>query len=236
MASQPNRQMALQALDNPIWQSLLTCHSDFAIGNEQVKRYPSAIGPFIAVPSEEAVEETYLSGIVAAGETLYFVGVAPRLSAQWQLTEHGPIVQMLCPSQIEVAENDTRISILSETDIPAMMELTALVYPEYFRARTSDLGTYLGISLNGRLAAMAGERMYLTGHQEISAVCTHPDFTGRGFAARLVSRLTNAILERNEIPFLHVSRDNERAKSLYERLGFIARRELRMWAVTAKSI
>ena len=228
--------MALQALDNPIWQSLLTCHSDFAIGNEQVKRYPSAIGPFIAVPSEEAVEESYLSGIVAAGETLYFVGVAPRLSAQWQLTEHGPIVQMLCPSRINVAENDTQISLLSKPDIPAMIDLTALVYPEYFRARTCELGTYLGIYLDGRLAAMAGERMYLTGHQEISAVCTHPDFTGRGYAALLVSQVTNAILERNEIPFLHVSRDNLRAKSLYERLGFIARCELPLWAVRAKPV
>jgi ribosomal protein S18 acetylase RimI-like enzyme len=228
--------MALQALDNPIWQSLLTCHRDFAVGNEQVKRYPSAIGPFIAVPTAENVAEPYLSRIVAAGETLYFVGVAPQLSAEWQLTEHGPIVQMLCPSRIELAENDVEISILSDPDIPAMMELTALVYPEYFRARTAELGAYLGIYLNGRLAAMAGERMHLTGYQEISAVCTHPDFTGRGYAAILVSRLVNAILERNEVPFLHVSRNNERAKSLYERLGFIARRELPLWAMTANSI
>jgi predicted GNAT family acetyltransferase len=142
---------------------------------------------------------------------------------------------MLCSSRIEIAEPEVEICALADADIPAMLELTALVYPEFFRTRTLELGAYSGIYQNGRLAAMAGERMYLTGYREISAVCTHPDFTGRGFAAALVAQVTNAILERNEVPFLHVSRDNLRAKSLYERLGFIARCELPLWAVRAQS-
>lgn len=226
--------MTEQILDNPIWQSLLTCHADFAIGDEQVKRYPSEIGPFIAVPSPEIKVD--LSALVAADESLFFVGVAPSLSAEWQLRELGPIVQMFCSSRIELAESDAGIGKLSDSDIPAMLELTALVYPEFFRARTLELGAYLGIYQNSRLAAMAGERMHLTGYREISAVCTHPDFTGRGYAAALVRQVTNAILERNEVPFLHVSRDNLRAKALYERLGFVARRELPLWAVKATSI
>lgn len=193
-----------------------------------MKRYPSAVGPFIAVSVPEV--EIDLSTLVAADESLYFVGLAPSLSSEWQLQELTPIVQMLCPSRIELAEPEPEISALGNSDIPAMLELTALVYPEFFRARTLELGAYSGIYQDGRLAAMAGERMHLTGYREISAVCTHPDFTGRGYAAALVRQVTNAILERNEIPFLHVSRNNERAKSLYERLGFIARRELPLWS------
>lgn len=190
-----------------------------------------AITPFIGVEQPDSLAATCLSQIMAVGESLYLVGDAPSLSADWEVKAHTPIVQMLCPSRLEAGENNVEISLLSNPDIPAMLELTALVYPEFFRLRTLELGAYLGIYQNGRLAAMAGERMYLTGYREISAVCTHPDFTGRGYAACLIRRLVNAILDRNEVPFLHVSRDNERAKSLYQYLGFTSRCELPLWSI-----
>lgn len=223
--------MKSHILDNPIWQSLFTCHSKFAIGSEQLKRYPQEIGPFIAVPSPDVAVEAEMITLVAAGETVYFVGVAPSVSSAWRMEEQSPILQMIYDSGAEAEEGTAEIYMLSESDVPAMLALTALVYPEYFRLRTAELGNYLGIYRNGMLAAMAGERMYLTGYREISAVCTHPNFLGRGYAGMLVNGVVNGILSRNEIPFLHVSSNNERAKSLYERLGFTTRCSLPLWSV-----
>jgi len=101
--------------------------------------------------------------------------------------------------------------------------LTALVYPHYFRPRTMDLGRYFGIYEGGRLAGMIGERLGTDDTREISAVCTHPDFTGRGLARRLMAMLTNDLLARGKQPFLHVSHENTRAKAMYLQLGFRVR-------------
>jgi ribosomal protein S18 acetylase RimI-like enzyme len=189
------------------------------------------MAPFIGVSSSDAPVAAQLSRLVAVDESFYFVGVAPQLPPPWKMEEHAPIVQMLCFSRADAAKNDAEISILSDADIPAMMELTSLVYPEFFRSRTAELGTYLGIYKNERLVAMAGERMHLTSYREISAVCTHPDHIGQGYARRLINHLVNVILGRNEIPFLHVSSDNARAKSLYESLGFTSRCSIPLWSV-----
>ena len=105
------------------------------------------------------------------------------------------------------------------------LALTALVYPHYFRARTMDLGRYFGVYADGRLAAMIGERLGDAGHRELSAICTHPDFLGRGLAGRLTTWIANDVLAAGRVPFLHVSHENARAKSLYERLGFRLRRD-----------
>jgi len=51
-----------------------------------------------------------------------------------------------------------------------------------------ELGRYFGVIENGRLAAMAGERMGMPGFREVSAVCTHPDFLGRGLAQKRPTR------------------------------------------------
>ena len=112
-----------------------------------------------------------------------------------------------------------------------MLALTALVYPHYFRARTMELGRYFGIYLDGRLAAMIGERLGTDGHTELSAICTHPDFTGRGFARRLTAWLGNDVLAQGRMPFLHVSHENARAKALYQRMGFRLRRDIGFWSL-----
>lgn len=81
------------------------------------------------------------------------------------------------------------------------------------------------------LAAMAGERMRFGRYQEISAICTHPAYTGRGYAQRLTATLTNDILDSRRSPFLHVSHANTRAKSLYERMGYRFRTDIPLLAV-----
>jgi predicted GNAT family acetyltransferase len=109
-----------------------------------------------------------------------------------------------------------------------MIELTALTKPGPFGKRTHELGTYLGIRRDGKLVAMAGERLKVPGHTEVSAVCTHPDHTGHGYARILMSEVMRRIRVRGERPFLHVREDNVRAIALYERLGFEARVKLHL--------
>ena len=105
-------------------------------------------------------------------------------------------------------------------DAREMVELATLTKPGPFGLRTHELGTYVGIRCEGKLVAMAGERLKVLGYTEISAVCTHPDHTGKGYARVLMEEIMRGIGERGEIPFLHVRRDNTRAVALYERLGF----------------
>jgi predicted GNAT family acetyltransferase len=135
-------------------------------------------------------------------------------------------VQMVCDTRVEVPARGAELCVLSEADIPEMLALTALTHPGPFRSHTYTLGTYLGIRVDSRLAAMAGQRMHLPGYREISAVCTHPDFQGRGYARTVVSRLVAETFERGLVPFLHVEEANERAQALYNALGFVERARL----------
>jgi predicted GNAT family acetyltransferase len=109
---------------------------------------------------------------------------------------------------------------LDASDSPEMLELTALTKPGPFGPRTHELGHYVGIRDSGKLVAMAGERLKVPGYTEVSAVCTHPDHLGKGYAAALMTEIMRGIRERGETPFLHVRSDNSRAIVIYERLGF----------------
>ncbi len=107
-----------------------------------------------------------------------------------------------------------------------MLELTALVYPAYFRQGTAELGDYFGILEDGELCAMAGIRMAFDGHQEISAVCTHPNHRGQGYASRLTSHVVRHIESQGDVAFLHTELDNAAARRIYDRLGFSVRATL----------
>ena len=118
------------------------------------------------------------------------------------------------------SSSDPEIVELSAADVPDMMALTAITKPGPFHKRTHDPGTYLGIRRDGKLVAMAGERLKIPGYTEVSAVCTHPDHTGHGYARILMAEVMHRILARGETPLLHVRQDNVRAIELYQRLGF----------------
>jgi len=221
-------------LDNPVWYSLITAQSAIALGTAQARRYPSEIAPFVAVDERDPDESAALS-LVDPDEPVYFVAVAPPFSSSWTVTYQKSIVQMVCDKAVAFPKPVSEVTTLSAANLDDILALTGLVYPEFFRPGTLALGTYLGIYQQGRLAAMAGERMRIDGYGEISAVCTHPDFSGRGYAAQLLTQLVNATFERGSIPFLHVGQHNERALSLYERLGFRRRIDLGLWSVRRRS-
>jgi predicted GNAT family acetyltransferase len=115
---------------------------------------------------------------------------------------------------------------LAEADAPAMLALATLTQPGPFYAHTNRLGRFVGVKVEGRLVAMAGERMAPPGFTEVSGVCTHPDHRGRGYAAGLMRAIAEGIVARGETPFLHVLPDNAAALALDEALGFTFRRSM----------
>jgi ribosomal protein S18 acetylase RimI-like enzyme len=220
----------MHPLDNPVWESLKTRHASLARVRGGAGRYPPEVAPFIAIDPAESNTADDLGELVEPGESVLIVGPAPEFASGWDVDSPVPIAQMVCQSRLAPVAGPP-ITELAASHLPDMLALTALVYPHYFRPRTPAMGRYLGIYDGPVLAAMAGERMGFNGYQEISAVCTHPDYTGRGYAQRLVAELSNSSFDAGRIPFLHVSNENARAKSLYERLGYVQRIDIALWAV-----
>lgn len=217
-------------LDNPFWSALDSIHREVALRAGEVARYPAAYAPFLGVASADATAEEALDALVAPGESVYLIGIAPAQHVDWTLQAFRPLAQMVCDAPLTVVEGPGIVA-LGEAQRDDVLALTALVYPHYFRERTMELGRYFGIYEDGRLAAMIGERMGSAGSREMSAICTHPDFTGRGYARQLTAWLTNESLARGVQPFLHVSHENPRAKGLYEQLGYRVRRDIGFWSL-----
>jgi predicted GNAT family acetyltransferase len=228
--------MTSSALDNPIWSALTSRQAHLALGGKLAKRYPKDIAAIAAVASPEPAAFAELATLIADDEAVYLAGVELRhiesqLPSSLKIKHQTSTIQMVYSRPARAPENDKDITSLSEVDLPEILELISLAHPGPFQARTYQLGRYLGIRHQGQLVAMAGERMSLDGYREISTVCTHPDFQGRGYARQLVSRLVNINLNEGNTPFLHVMRDNERAKSIYESLGFVERRRIPLLVV-----
>src|SRR5678816_3773311 len=222
--------MMAPELDNPFWSSLRSRHRAIALCHGEAARYPAQFAPFLGVASVQADVATAIASLVDPGESVYLLGVAPALPHGWVLDAFAPLAQMICPAPITVVDGPAVIE-LTEAHRADVLALTALVYPHYFRPRTMELGRYFGIYQDGRLAAMIGERLGTDAQQEISAVCTHPDFNGRGLARRLTALLANDNMDRGRLPFLHVSHENARAKRMYEQLGFRHRRDIGFWSL-----
>ena len=109
----------------------------------------------------------------------------------------------LVPPPVEHRTEDLNISHIHE-----MLALTELNKLGRLRIRAPELGSYIGIHEAGRLVAMAGEGLRFPRYTEINAVCTHPERRGRGYVSSLVPALIQKITRRDEIPFLHVGREN----------------------------
>lgn len=217
-------------LDNPFWSALASIHAGIALRAGDVARYPADHAPFLGVAHAGVHVGDALGRMVAPGESVYLLGVVPALPAGWQLQAFRPLAQMVCDAPLAPVEGP-EIAPLAEAQRADVLALTARVYPHYFRTRTMDMGRYFGIYRDGRLAAMIGERLGDDGHREMSAICTHPDFNGHGYARRLTAWLTNDTLAHGRQPFLHVSYENVRAKALYERLGYRVRRDIGFWSL-----
>jgi ribosomal protein S18 acetylase RimI-like enzyme len=222
--------MTSSELDNPFWSSLQTRHRDIAISIAETARFPAEYAPFLGVAHADVNTSLVLESLLSPGESVYLLGVAPVLNDDWQTEAFKPLAQMVCEAPLELIDGPD-IFQLSDEHLADVLDLTSRIYPHYFRTRTMELGRYFGIYQSGKLAAMIGERLGTDAHQEISAVCTDPDFNGHGYARRLLAFLSNDNLGRNRQPFLHVSHENNRALSLYQAMGYRIRRDIPFWAL-----
>lgn len=214
-------------LDNPIWHALNTRDAGLNIGSEQVKYFDESVSPFVAMNAWDAADLTAMEELLPAGRSFYVL--IPRkvsIPDSFEQLYTTPIYQMVCQAFQPQFLSEQAVLEMGDADVEEMITLTALTRPGPFSTGTMSFGRYIGIREGERLAAMAGERMKVAGHTEVSAVCTHPDFLGKGYASHLMSILCAAIIERGETPFLHVRADNPRAIRAYERLGFSISRDV----------
>jgi ribosomal protein S18 acetylase RimI-like enzyme len=213
-------------LERPPWSALTTTHSSFALGNDLARRYQPEVAPMAALREVSDACMQALTGLMKPGEVVGLFSAEP-VSANRDLNviAHKTVEQMVFEGTKAPPVADAYVNLTS-ADVPEMMQLVDLTKPGPFSPRTIALGSYIGIRLDGRLVAMAGERMRFDGFTEISAVCTHPDCRGSGHASFLVGTLMQNILARGETPFLHIFSDNTRAAALYRQLGFTYRRSL----------
>jgi GNAT superfamily N-acetyltransferase len=220
---------AAHPLDNPIWNSLSTEHGSFAISNALARRYPPSVGPLSGIERQSAANYEALRELAGTrGVVVLFCTETPAPPPGWSLIRGGILTQMVCAQAVnhvpDPLTHGEELRTLTTKDVPAMVELAELTEPGPFRERTIELGAFWGIFEKGRLLAMAGQRMHLPEFVEVSAVCTHPDARGRGYARKLIATVMDEIHQRGKTPILHSFADNYPAIRVYEGLGFAQRR------------
>ncbi|MGW2340809.1 GNAT family N-acetyltransferase [Streptomyces sp. NPDC001661] len=219
-------------LDHPAYAALTGPHAHFAERSGRALRYPAAVTPWTALPPDPGPEDwAGLAAFAAPDGTLPLLGTDIELPEGWETTVDHAGVRMV--GDAVDAAPDPEAVLLTAEDVPEMLDLVARTQPGPFTPRTIELGTYLGIREGGKLIAMAGERLHLPGHTEVSAVCTDPDHRGKGLAGRLVKAVAAVVHERGETPFLHTGAANTSAIRLYESLGFHLRSTTRFRTVRA---
>ena len=209
-----------ELLDHIFWQTLTGPHAKYASGTGGARRYARGFSPILAFADAENPDFAALSPYCDPGERFYCDGWTGKASSGWQIEAESTMFRMLWSASASATDTALDAISLGPEHLAQVLELATLCRPGPFGPRTIELGDYFGYFDGPRLVAMAGERMQADGLREISGVCTHPDYQGRGFARQLMSKLVCRQVARNETPFLHVMRDNDAAHQLYLRMGF----------------
>ncbi len=214
----------MHPLDNIIWLALTTRQAHMAEGREAARRFVPEISVLSAIHAPNEDGWSALARLSRPGDVSAIFLVEPYVPRPgWTTVRTAPLLEMIHegrrPADVPGNHRPTILE-LGDADVPEMMALTQLTKPGPFSPRTRQMGTYLGFRINGNLAAMAGERLHVPGYTEISAVCTHPDFAGRGYARILMTEIMQRIYDRGETPFLHVRQGNSRAVGIYQAMGF----------------
>jgi len=210
-------------LDNPAWHALTEKHACFAMGTDEFKRYDPGIVLFAGYKTKKEDIFSDLDGVVGQGESIFLFDQFQALPGNYSIETVVECLQMVCDTPVPATIKEN-IILLDETKQDEMFELVSEVFPGYYLPQTRRMGAYVGIYINERLVAMAGERLRMDGFTEISAVVTHPEFGGRRYAQQLVTHLIEKNRQSGITPFLHTGSGNERAIAVYELLGFKKRR------------
>ncbi|HEX2532437.1 MAG TPA: GNAT family N-acetyltransferase [Chitinophagaceae bacterium] len=221
-----------EILDNPIWHALNTGNRAFATGTGPVRYIRRDVGFFAGLQTNSPSELRTLHGLLPPdSRVILFTPERITVPSGWKLVLEKDLFQMICREPVLLNEEDGGLVPLEEKDVPAMLELTARTNPGPFLPRTIDFGHYEGIFQGAELVAMTGQRLLPDPYTEISAVCTHPGHTGKGYAARLIRSQLARIRAEGRIPILHVYPDNYGAVKLYEKLGFTVRKQIVVYAL-----
>lgn len=211
----------MNAIDRPIWSSLSSAHIDLSVGDELARRYRPDINLFASARDDSDAARDRLASLVKGGEKIFILQVPEiRVPRELVALKRALGVQMVAAEPIVADAGDEDVIPLGEADAEEMFALATLTEPGPFLRYTYRMGNFVGIRIDGRLAAMAGERFRFPGYTEVSGVCTHPDFRGRGLARRLSRLVASRIAACGDTAFLHAWKTNVAAITLYESLGF----------------
>jgi len=209
-----------------VWSSLTTSHQDLSEGDDLARRYARDVNHFASSRDDDPASLERLASLIEPNEQVLVLQAEPFTAPKMlNVVEQKLGVQMIdsgtrLPAEELPSGEYEDIVVLDDNDAPDMLTLANLTKPGPFAARTHVMGDYFGIRVDGRLIAMAGERMRFPGYTEVSGVCTHPDFRGRGYGRRLLMHGMASIRARGETPFLHAWKTNTSAIRLYESIGF----------------
>lgn len=212
-------------LSNPFYAALTTTHAALAMRHGLARRFPSDIIPFAAVPEPSVAALLDLVRLLTPGEEVYITtdpGEAIDTTGGLEIVSTLPCLQMRFEGELLEDGDDPGVIPLASGDVDEMLALKARAFPGFFGPRAAELGSFFGVRdpETGRLVAMGGERLAFETDREISAVCTDPDHLGRGYAARIVRAVLRRHARLGVGSILHATASNQRAISLYERLGF----------------
>nr|WP_246725935.1 GNAT family N-acetyltransferase [Rhizobium lusitanum] len=206
-----------------------------AEGSERARRYPPSIVPFAATADNSAESLEALAELPVGEDVMAIVEAAPiTVSQGLMVLSSASLVQMMAGHPFERV-SDSRIELLTEADAEDMLALATLTKPGPFTLRAQSLGTFWGVKMEGRLVAMAGQRMRQPGFAELSGLCTHPDFQGRGLGSLLFRFVAGEISARDETAYLHAYAANKPAIALYEAMGFRLRSDMNLCVVKRQS-
>ena len=222
-------------LDNPIWSALTTGSFKFSHGTDNCRFIDREMGFFAGLPSYDLEGmNTLLSACEVGQRVILFPPDHLPTTEGWIVHNNRPLLQMVYSEEKPLSTPQGKLEDLKGNHVPSMLTLTELTKPGPFLTRTLDFGGYVGAMDGERLMSMAGRRLSPDPYVEISAVCTHPDYLGKGLSSQVMTQVMKGVLEEQKIPFLHVYPDNAPAVRVYEKLGFKPRTTLRVYLLEKK--
>ena len=208
-------------LQNPVYYALLSGDKHLSFGSDEVRYFEEQVSAFVGFDKNNVNGFEQLHELLSKGRRILFATTTAIVKPdRWQLQHEIKGVQFVYNRKIRVTENFNNIFPLEEKHIDQMLHLASVTKPGPFGRRTIDFGSYYGIFDGEKLVAMTGQRLHVQNYTEISAVCTLPGYTGKGYAYQLLLHQLQLILQQGQHPFLHVREDNHRAIELYKRIGF----------------
>jgi RimJ/RimL family protein N-acetyltransferase len=224
-------------LDNPIWNALISGDKEKNIGNSDFAFFDEDVSPFIGLPFwDESNQNELFNNIPKDRSWFLLIANEVNFNSKIDIVFSLPLYQLVCHNlnNEPLIKKEINIIPLNENHVDEMIALTQLTKPGPFTNRTIEFGGYYGMFEDGKLVTMGGERLHVDKYTEISAICTHPNYQGLGYAAKMTHFLASTVFSKSQIPFLHVRTDNVKAINVYLKLGFKIRAKIYCYILKKK--